>query len=192
MAEMFFNCDVVQGFNFRKDVQDKVGFINSIDIGEAGELLSDLTVTDPEDVDGEFKVFGILSDISWAGGYAEPIQFSCQVSNENSKLLSLLTHTDLANTKVTMSFTVYDYDPVAKKYYPCFHSNEEELGGLVLKEGGNLAMTIDGEQSLEVPSPKNYRFDLSVMPDEEAAKEVHVAVSETDKFIKQWGVEVSA
>ena len=191
MAELFYGCDVVQGFNFRKDVQSKVGFINAIDIAERGELVSDLTVTDPENVEENLKVFGILNDIAWPGGYADPIQFSCQVSNENSKLLSLLTHTNLANTMVTVSFTVYDYDPVAKKYYTCFHSNEEELSCLVLKQGGNLVMSIDADQSFEVESPKNYRFDMSVMPDEEAAKEIHVAVSDTDKFVKQWGVEVA-
>ena len=191
MAELFYDCDVVQGFNFKKDVQSKVGFINAIDIGERGELRSDLTVTDPENVEENLKVFGIVSNIAWAGGYADPVQFSCQVSNENSKLLSLLTHTNLANTNVKFSFTMYDYDPVAKKYYMCFHSNEEELTGLVLKQGGNLAMTIDSDQSFEVESPKNYRFDLGVMPDELAAKEIHVAVSDTDKFVKQWGVEVA-
>ncbi len=52
-------------------------------------------------------------------------------------------------------------------------------------------MSIDMDQSMEVVSPKNFNFNLGVMP-QDIAMEIHLAVSVTDKFVKKWGVEVAA
>ena len=190
MAESSYSCSVSQGFNFQKDEQILVGHINSLKIGET-ELKSDLNVTDPEDVNKTIKVFGVASSIYWNGGYADPVQFACQVSTDNKNLLTTLKHKSMSNTEVELLFTFYDYDPKEKKYFKCFHANDTKLKGLVEKAGGALNLDIDMDQSMEVVSPKNYNFSLGVMPqDQEMA--IHLAVSVTDKFAKKWGVEVAA
>jgi hypothetical protein len=192
MAESSFQCSVNQGFNFEKDAQVLVGHVNSCKIGDQ-ELNSDMSVDNPEEVTGDnVPVFGVLSSVYWNGGYADPVQFTCQVSNENKTLLAKLVHAELSNTEVEYEFTVYDYDPNEKKYYKCFHTSGEKLQGLVYKSGGELAMNIAMDQSGEVVSPKNFTFALGVMPYEEAEQQIHLAFSLSDKLVKKWGIAVTA
>jgi hypothetical protein len=189
-ASSSFTCNVSQGFNFEKDSQELIGHINYLKIGDI-EMKSDLNVTDPANIKNSVKVFGIASGIHWNGGYAEPVTFACQVSVENKNKLATLQHKAMANTKVEFQFDIYDYDPKAKKYYKCFHSNGKKLKGLVLKQGGELAMNIAMDQSSEVVSPKNHTLQLGVMPQDQA-QEIHLAFSTTNKLVKAWGVAVSA
>lgn len=188
-AESSFNCSVSQGFNFQKDSQEQIGHINSLKIGDT-EMASDLNVTDPMNIANYVKVFGVASGIHWNGGYAEPVTFSAQVSVPNKNKLATLQHKSMANTEVEISFTIYDYDPKAKKYYKCFHTNGAKLKGLVLKQGGELAMNIAMDQSSEVVSPKNHTFQLGVMP-QDTAMEIHLAFSAKDLLVKPWGVTVA-
>lgn len=192
MAEISYSCDVRQGFNFEKDAQVCMGYINSLKIGEQA-FKSDISVTDPESakMEGKIKVFGVASNIYWQGGYADPIQFSCQVSVLNKPLITAMTHKELSNTYVELAFTIYDYDPVEKKFYQCFHTDGAAVQGLVLKSGGSLALSIDNDQSMLVPSPKNYAFSLGVMPVEASDQALQCAVAMKDKFAKRWGVEVA-
>jgi hypothetical protein len=190
VASSAYDCSVSQGFNFQKDSQDIVGHINYLKIGDT-EMAADLNVTDPMNIANYVKVFGIASGIHWNGGYAEPVTFGCQVSVENKNKLATLQHKSMANTAVELQFTVYDYDPKAKAYFQCFHSNAVKVKGLVLKRGGELAMDIAMDQSMEVVSPKNHTFQMSVMP-QDKAQEIHLAFSSTDKIVKPWGVTVGA
>lgn len=190
MAESSFNCSASQGFNFQKDEQVIIGHLVSCKVGDTA-LKSDIEVTDPENNTGKVKVFGVVTGIFWAGGYADPVQFSCQVSNNNKNTIATLTHKSMSNTAVTFKFNIFDYDPKQKKYYKCFHTNEADLEGLVLKSGGSLAIAIDMDASSEVVSPKNFNFNMGVMPAEKEMQ-IHLAVSVTDKFAKKWGVAVDA
>lgn len=191
MAESSFSCSVSQGFNFQKDEQVLVGHIVSCKVAGGDQLKADLNVSNPEDPASLIKVFGVLSGIYWAGGYADPIQYSCQVSNDNKVEIAQLTHKSLTNTEVVFQFNIYDFDPKEKKYYKCFHANDTDLNGLVEKSGGQLNMSIDMDQSMEIVSPKNFTFNLGVMP-QDTNMEVHLATSVSGKFVKKWGVEVAA
>lgn len=189
MAEISYSCDVAQGFNFQKDVQTVIGHINSLKISDKDDLKADLNITDPENVSELVKVFGIASNIYWAGGYADPVQLSCQVSTENKNVLATLQHKSMANTEVELVFTIYDYDPKEKKYFKCFHTNEAKLKGLIHKAGGELEMNISMDQSMEIVSPRNYTFALGTMP-QDVDQQIHLAVSLSGKFVMKWGVEV--
>ncbi|TWI66665.1 hypothetical protein LZ24_02704 [Desulfobotulus alkaliphilus] len=190
MAESSFNCSVYQGFNFQKDGQELVGHLVSLTIGDE-EMTADMDVTDPTSANmSEYvKVVGVISKIYWNGGYADPIQLAFQVSTAVKNKVAMLQHQSLSNTEVVMKFNIYDYDPDAKMYYLCFHSDDTDLKGLIMKSGGDLAINIDMDQSMEVVSPKNYTMSLGVMPQPES-QDIHLAVSNTDKFVKKWGVTV--
>jgi len=188
MAESSYSCNVTQGFNFEKDAQTIIGHINYLKVGDK-EMKADLSVTNPEDITKEVKIFGVASSIYWKGGYADPVQFSCQVSVDNKNSIATLLHKSMSNTEVEVQFTIFDYDPKQKKYYQCFHSNAVKLKCLVLKSGGELAIALDMDQSTEVVSPKNHRFSLGAMP-QDIKQEIHLAVSVSDKFVKQFGIEV--
>jgi len=191
MAEISLSCDVSQGFNFQKDQQTPVGHINKLKVA-GKELAADMAVTNPENVTGDkVKVVGVVSSLYWKGGYADPMEFSCQVSNPNKKTMSVLTHSEMANTAVEFVYTIYDYDPDEKKYYKCFHSNDAVMKGLVEKSGGKLKIYIDADQSMEVVSPKNFTMELGVMP-EDLEQDTHMAMSVSDKLVKRWGVTVKA
>lgn len=185
-AETHLSASVSQGFNFQKDAQDIIGHINSLKIGDT-ELDSDLNVTDPMHIANYVKVFGVASSIHWRGGYAEPVQFSAQVSVGNKNKLATLQHKSMANTEVEVRFTFYDWDPKTKSYYQAFHTDTVKVKGLVLKQGGALMMNIDMNQSTEVVSPKNHTFTLGVMP-QDTAMELFLAFSSTDKLTKRWGI----
>jgi len=189
MAVRGYNCSVSQGFYFQEDKQVLVGFVNSLKIGNE-TLTADFHVTDPENVANTIRVFGVLLNIYWEGAYADPIQFSAQVSTENRGTLATMIHTGIDNPEVSFEFTVYDYDPKDKKYYKAFHTNDTALNGLISGGGGGeLAMNIDTMPSTEVVIPQNFTFSLVVMPTDEQ-QEIHISVSASEKFVKQWGMEV--
>jgi len=191
MASSQYSCSIRQGFNFEKDAQVLVGHLVSMTIGTQ-ELGADIKATDPTNfgVDNDLDIVGIISDISWQGGYADPLQIAFNVSNENAKLVSIMKHTDLKDTTVVFKFKVYDFDPVAKTYYLAFHTDDTDLNGLVFKQGGELALDIAAQADPTVASPLNFQMYTGVMPQEEA-QVVNLAVSNTDKFVKTWGVAVS-
>lgn len=188
-AETSLTASVSQGFNFPKDAQDVIGHINFLKIGDT-EMASDINVTDPMNSANYVKVFGVASNIFWKGGYADPVQFSAQVSVDNKNKLATLQHKSMANTEVELQFTFYDYDAKQKKYYKAFHTNAVKVKGLVLKTGGSLALNIAMDQGKEVVSPKNHAFTLGVMP-QDASTQFFLAFSSTDKFTKQGGIAVA-
>ncbi len=193
MASSSFPCSIEQGFNFQKDAQLMVGHINSLKIGEK-EFAKDLSVEDPTKItedESTVKVVGVLSNIYWEGGYADSIQLSCQISVTNKQDAVVLQHTNLSNTNVEFSFTVYDYDPVKKTFYKGYHANDTDLKGLVEKNGDDLAINVDIVQGSEVASPINYGLYLGVMP-QETEQDIHYGVSVDGKFVKKWGITVEA
>lgn len=197
MAGISLRCDVVQGFNFQKDEQTPVGHIKALTISKK-KFDSELTVQNPMKIaEGpKEKVVGVVSAIRWNGGFAEPIIFTCQVTAKNREAAAILTHTNLSNTEVEFAFNIYEFDAGAEKpaYYKSFSTTKDDDGkvtevkGLIEKSGGNLEMEIDTDPSSDVPSPRNYEFYLSVMPNDAKAEDIHLAVSATAKFVKKWGV----
>ena len=185
--ETSYSCDVWQGFNFQPDIQSHVGHVTSMIISDDTPLTPDLTVTDPEDRVSTVEVVGVLSDIYWEGGYADPIQMNFLISTNNKNLVTILTHTSFSNTDVVFGFNVYEYDPEAKRYFKAFHSNDAELFGLIQKEGSELMLYVDQDPSTEIQSPQVFMMTIGIMP-QDFEQELHLAVSVTDKFVKQWGV----
>lgn len=192
MAGIQARCDVVQGFNFQKDIQTPVGHLTTLKISTK-QFAAKLMVQDPEKIDKgtTVPVVGVISNIRWDGGFAEPITFTCQVTAANREAAAILTHTNLANTAVEFAFNVYEFDAGAATpaYYLSFHTNKKPLKGLIEKSNGELELDIDSTPSPQVVSPRNYELYLSVMPNDAAASKVYLAVSTTAKFVKNWGVK---
>ncbi len=186
MASSSYSCSIAQGYNFEKDKQVLVGHLMSITIGGV-KLEADTTVTSPTDLKNDVKLVGVIEEIHWQGGYANPLYINCNISNSNQKLVQIMKHTNLLKTDVLFQFNVYAFDQVAKKYYLCFHDNAKDSKGLVMKVGGDLILEIGERNDPTVPSPLNFKFAIGIMPQEEA-QVLNFAVSDTDKFVKTWGV----
>lgn len=188
MAESNYPCSISQAFNFQKDEQLRVGHLVSLSIGGTA-FTADMTLTNPTDYSTGVKVVAPISHISWNGGYADPVFITFNVSTENQKTASIMQHTNLSDTTVVFEYNIYDFDTVAKKYYLAFHTNASTLNGYVMKQGGRLALDIDSAADGEVVSPMNYVMQLGIMP-QESQQAIQLAVSNSDKFAKQWGVTV--
>jgi len=190
MAAISYSCDVINGFNAQSDVQTVTGFLTHLKIGDA-EYLTDLSVTNPEDIEGEIPCVGVLASVSWEGGEADPFFFDLRVSTANKNSSIELVQKTLVNTEVEFTFVVFEYDPIEKRYFRCFHNDEEVYTGLVLKEGGELAMQIDADEAGEVVAPKNFPFSIGIMPPEPTeGQAIHFAASVDKKMVKQWGVKI--
>src|SRR5690349_10977031 len=137
MASYDRSCDVYQGFNFRKDKVSTVGFLTALTIGTV-ELKADITAKDPQDPSKDLAVVSVLSSVSWAVGVTDGVYLSGQLSTANRQAVQQLLYTDLSNVLVEKVFTVYEYDPVAKKYYKGLHSEGTTLKGLLEKTGGDV------------------------------------------------------
>ena len=182
-----YYCSLTQGFHFNRYEQDNVGHVPFFQFEDGPvELNADFTVTDPIDGMSSINVVGVMQNIYWQGGYADPIEMAFNVSTNNKNNVMTLIHTSLSNTTVHFSFNIYQYDPVSEAYFNAFHTNDAVLEGMITRLGGDLQLFIDDDPSLEVPAPQNFQMLISIMPPD-FEQELHLAVSSTDKFVKQWG-----
>ncbi len=189
MALTHLDCSIEQGFNFQKDTQSRVGYITSLTIGKE-EFKADFKVTDPVEMDPDTKkdVVGVLELVYWQGGYVDPIFYYFRVSTSNKVIGKVLVDTKLDDTTVEINYVIYDYDPVEKKHYPSFHSEEATLKGLISKNGESLDIEINQDNSKDIEAPLNYYMSLGVMAANEKQK-AHYAQSVDAKYVKQWGMD---
>jgi|688.fasta_scaffold12578_5 hypothetical protein len=188
MASSDYRCSIRQGYNFERDQQVAVGHLVKMKIGTK-ELAQDTTLTGPDTLKNDVKVVGVMSGMSWKGGYADPLYINCNISTTNQSNVLVLKHTTLVETEVEFNFNIFTFDPIKKKYYKCFHDNGTAMKGLILKQGNDLLMDVAENNDPTVQSPLNYNFVIAIMPSEADAQTIHMAVSETDKFTKVWGVK---
>jgi hypothetical protein len=131
---------------------------------------------------------GAISSCHWEGGYAEPLQFTFNVSITNKNALVVLVHSDMASILVEIDYVIWEYDPEKKQMFKCFHSNAAKLECLLQVSSNERQIYLSEEQGMEVEQPQNYQVVLSVVP-EDKKQELHYAVSVSDKLVKQFGID---
>ncbi|UQA56297.1 hypothetical protein [Polyangium aurulentum] len=189
MPELRKNLDIYQGYNYKKDKQTPVGFITKLKIGTQ-DLTADQTCKDPTDPTKDLKVVAVLSGALWQLGVTDAVYLSGQISTANKQNVGILVINNLTNIEVDFQFSVYDYDPIAKKYFLAFHSNSTDMKGLLEKRNDELNVTVDEDASTEVQSPENYAFTIGVKPQPQA-QTLHVATGDQKNIVKSWGLAVS-
>ena len=183
-------CDMNQGFNFRKDVQTEIGYVTKLKVGGV-DLTADFTLKDPESNQTDKKVVGVASYLGWDVSATEPVQLNVQVSETAKNKLDALTKKTMSNLEVDIAFDCYGYDPSEKRYFKNFHTNEQEVKGLIFGRGNDLAINMGLDQNQLVQEPRNYTLTLAVKP-QPTAQELHYASSVSDKLVLQWGVSETA
>ena len=192
MASSQYSCSLKQAFDFEKDSQVLVGHLVKLSVADL-ELPADITITNPMDSAGDkVTVVGPITDISWAGGYADPVHIQFNVSSANQTQLLTLKHSTLSKTDVVFQFIIYAFDQVNKVYYQAFWSNETDMNALLLKTGGDLAIDIDAQENPTIKSPYNYNAYLGVVPQDKAEQALLLAFSQDNKVTKKWGVKAVA
>ncbi|MCK6545283.1 hypothetical protein L6R52_05395 [Myxococcota bacterium] len=189
MPEYRRSLDIYQGYNYKKDKQTPVGFITKLQIGTQS-LAVDQTVKDPTNATQDLKVVGVMSGVLWETGVTDAVYLSAQVSVTNRQDVALLVITSLTNIQVVFQFSVYDYDPIAKKYFLAFHSNSTDMNGLLEKRGEELNVSVADDPSPEVQSPENYAFQIGIKP-QPSAQTLHIATADQKNVVKSWGLAVS-
>ncbi|MFZ4699904.1 MAG: hypothetical protein ACOYMG_07605 [Candidatus Methylumidiphilus sp.] len=185
-----FNPDIQQAFNTDKTVQPIVGHLVSLSIGGTA-ITADLSLTVPTDYTIT-KVVGAISSITWSGGagISDPIYISFDVSTANKSALLGMTKGTLAKTDVVFAYHVWCFDTIAKVYFLCFHTTDAgTLKGFVLKQGIDLALSVSETKDGTISSPDVFSAYIGIMPDPSAQK-INYAVSNTQKYVKPWGVAV--
>lgn len=181
-------CDVSQGYNFNRDSQSAVGHLLKLKIAEK-QFEADQKVKSPID-EADIQVVAVLDSWYWEGGAADPFSMSGMFSEENKAELGTLLHTDLRNTEVLISFTVYEYYGKTKKYYKSVHTNDTDMKTLIEKSGsGDLAIFI-ADQTTKISGLELYHFSISVAPQREE-QDLHIATTDTAKLVKKWGITMT-
>lgn len=207
--------DLVQGYNFKKDVQKPFGFITALSIGGL-PLIPDQVVTDPlapitaasvtgaNELVGGKSVNSVLKRIKWDLGDTDPIEFDGTLSVTGKQTVMGLLYATMISTEVRVSWVVYEYDPLAKVYFIAFSDSITSGAGgttavastatsaatgvpaLIKKDGDNLALTISPSPSTEVQSPENYDFTLQIVPWPQS-QALLLSSANLRKVTKPWG-----
>jgi hypothetical protein len=188
MAEFHKAADVYQGYNFKKDKQSTVGFITKLSLGTQ-TLTPDQSCKDPLNPDTDIKVIAVLSDILWDLGVTDPLQFSGQISPANRSAVAQLVQKAANDVRAVFQFSVYEFDPLAKKYFACLHSGGIDLNAIIAQQGAELNLSVADQPSTEVQSPENFSINLGLNP-QPKAQAVQLAVANDKKFSKPWGQQV--
>lgn len=189
MAQFNRPLSVYQGYNFKKDKQNPVGFLTKLKIGDT-EFTADQTCKDPTNPKTDLKVVAVLNHVLWDTGITDAVQLAGQLSTANKQNVAGLVINDLVNTETVFQFSVYEFDPVEKKYFLAFHSNSTDMNGIVEKSGDDLNLHVADDPSSEVQSPLNYAFQTGIKP-KPAAQSLHLATSFQKKLAKAWGLAVA-
>jgi hypothetical protein len=180
--------DVVQGYNFKKDKSTPVGYITAITIG-ADTYTADQAVFPPTTPTTSTKVVAVLSDVLWELGVTDTIHFSGQISITNKQTMLAAIYNNLTSVLCTFTFSIYEYDPVAKKYIVSFTSGTTTMNGILEKRGSELNLTVADDASTEVQSPENYTFMVGIKP-QPSAQTLTITTADTKNISKAWGVAI--
>jgi hypothetical protein len=193
MASSQYSCSLKQAFDFEKDLQILVGHVKMLTVAEV-ELTADISITNPMDSTGDkVTVVGPITDISWAGGYADPVHIQFNVSSLNQSKMLTLKHSTLSKTDVVFQFCIYAFDQVKHVYYEAFWSDDGvDMNALLLKSGGDLAIDIAAQNDPTIKSPYNYNAYLGLVPTDAAEQALLLAFSVDNKVPKKWGIKAVA
>lgn len=141
-VEFSKECDVGQGYNFKKNEHHTFGFITSWTIGE-NTISPDIKVVDPNSLasvaasagstgsqemntSGIFNlaVVGVLGSASWSTLPNENITLDARVSLTNAQTLRMITMQSLKKVIMQIGFVVYEYDLVNQKYFTSFATKQ--------------------------------------------------------------------
>ncbi|ADO69611.1 hypothetical protein [Stigmatella aurantiaca] len=191
MPQFARSLDVYQGFNFKKDKQAPVGFITEMKIGEVALVADQTTLLDPEQPGKNLPaVVGVLNHYLWETGNTDAMYLSMQVSTNNKQVVAAALLGTLSNVEVTFKYTIYEYDPLAKKY---FKSNyiDAALKGILEKNGDRLNLEVADDESREVQAPKNFTLQVGIKP-HSTEQAINLATGSSKNVVKKWGVTEAA
>lgn len=190
MPQFRKQCDVYQGYNYKKDKQTPVGFITALNVGETDLAVDQTTCKDPMNPATDLAVVGVVRDVQWDLGVTDALYFTVQVATANKQTVLGLLYNTMTSVVVTVNFDIYEYDPLAKKYFKSFTSAGTVMKGILEKRGEELNLSVADDPSTDVQSPENYTLILGIKP-QPAAQTLTIATADQKNIVKPWGLTVS-
>jgi hypothetical protein len=188
----------VQGYNFKKDKQTPLGHVVSLTIAGV-TLAADQSVGNPLTPDSApSSVVGVFTHVLWETAATDPIHLAFQVSAANRQTLMalLLGSSSTSVPTARVSFVVYEYDPLAKRYFEAYKPAPAvtstvtvgTLSAVVERQGGDMSISVADDPSEEVQSPRNFAVQLTLLPPSGgSAQPVQIATAVSKKVNKAWG-----
>lgn len=69
----------------------------------------------------------------------------------------------MTSLQVIVDFVLYEYDPIAKRYYKSCYS-AGKLVAVLEKNGSELNLSVADDPSRDVQSPQNYTMQIGIKP----------------------------
>jgi hypothetical protein len=185
-----FDCDLQQGFNFKADVTLPVMHIKKFKIGEK-EFKADLTkIADPTDPSKELELVGVGTGFSWDAKKTGSLSFWFNLSNASKVDIVGLTKSEMKKTTVEIEFSIYAFDDAVdqKKWYVALGTGDDVITGAISKSG-SYDIYIDDQKDPTVPIPPNYRFSITLDPDQAKQQALMAAFAVGNNQAFKWGVE---
>ena len=182
-AEISKSLDVRQGFYFQAGAQASVGCIRAMKLGTTA-LDADLDTSLPTTPDVSVKCVAVMSDFAWSGGAVDPLSLGGRVSVKNKQTIgALVAAAGKQPLDVVFQYAVYEYDPIAKRYFLGAGSNGSDLKGTV--EPGQAS--VETNAAIDVSAPQNHGFSVSIKP-KAAAQVIRLGTGAQRTISKAWGL----
>jgi hypothetical protein len=190
MPELNLDCDVKQGYDFKKDASATVGYLTELILGGQALAVDQTMIKDPLKPDAALGsgVVAVLSSASWGMGPTNAMYFTGQISAANMQTLRAFM-TKVTDLSVKLKFVCYQFDFVAMKMFKSFHSGDAELAGLIEKKGAELSLHFSATPLSFPPKPKTFPFSIGIVP-AHVEQPIQLATSDTVKFTMPWGQAV--
>jgi len=133
----------------------------------------------------------VPSQRTWDRGATAAFYFAGQISVHNKQQVQLPAHKDVTKVDCEYKFSVYQYDPIAKKYFPCLVPTDgAPRKGFIENDGCSPSLAVADDASSEVQSPENDAPLLGIRP-QPIARQVTVATSVSARRVMPRGVAVT-
>lgn len=152
-------------------------------------MKSDLNVQNPVDTRLNTKVAGVMTNLEWNGGNADPIMINACISTANKNLVARLLKKSQPNLEVEVAFAIYSYDPQSRKYFRALHTDGKKLSCKVLNSGGESALIIDNEPADEIKLPVVHLLSLGIAP-QKKNMQIHLSINPEARVVKKFGSEL--
>lgn len=212
-------CDIGQGYVFKPDERHTFGHINTLALGDSNipsdiKVLDPATATSPQPPAGPsyldatdiftYPVAAVLEDVAWSTLPNENITLKARISPANASLLNTLASQPLKRVIVTLSFAVYQYDPVNSKYFTSFLSykgvtspkgggfgpeSAKPISALFAKTGATTFGLQVGAAQEDPLGIHNHTVELILAPPiVNTPQQLLIQTSDTLKMIQPWGI----
>jgi hypothetical protein len=198
MARFTRSTDVQQGFDFDRKKQTPVGHLLSLQVGDsaAGKgvvFAQDLTgIQDPARPGSLVSpgLVAVISEFDWSTSMTGTIYIGGRIATPNKQGLMALLLGGWTDMRIFLKFNVYEYDPAQLEYFVSAGS-DAVLSGLLEKQGDELTLDVENQESTEIQAPKNYAFRIGIKPGA-IAQPIKLATGVGKTIVKQWGANEAA